>query len=222
MRPAGAFTRDLRPLIPAQPEPVEAVEDVLLVGDRRASDVGVLEAEDERPARVPSVEVVEERRAGGPDVERAGGARRDPDAVGGHRVIVRSWVSAAALAAPGALVLAIRSPDETWTAAAGREPTASRTTARSPGCDSMPARSVMKVWQARSRPTCAGEGLAECARDSGTRLRAGRRPAPCGRAPDRPRRAGRGRARRAGGRVSPGRGAPRGSANRGIRSEPGP
>ena len=33
---------------PSQPEPVEPVEDVLLVGDRAASDVGVLEAEDER------------------------------------------------------------------------------------------------------------------------------------------------------------------------------
>ena len=56
VRPAGAFAGDLRTLVPAQPEPVEPVEDVLLVGDRRAGDVGVLEPEDERAARVPGVQ----------------------------------------------------------------------------------------------------------------------------------------------------------------------
>ena len=81
MRPAGCLAGDLGTLVPAQPEPVQPVEDVLLVGDRRASDVGVLEAEDERAAGVPGVEVVEQRRPCRPDVERTRRARGDADAV---------------------------------------------------------------------------------------------------------------------------------------------
>ena len=59
---------------------MQAVEDVLLVGDRAARLVGVLEAQHERAAGVAGVQVVEQRRPGGPDVERTGRARGDPDA----------------------------------------------------------------------------------------------------------------------------------------------
>ena len=88
VRPAGALTGDLGTLVPAQAKPVQPVEDVLLVGDRRTSDVGVLEAEDERAAGVAGVEEVEQGRSGCPDVERAGRAGRDPDAVGRHPAIL--------------------------------------------------------------------------------------------------------------------------------------
>ena len=84
VRSAGGLAGDLRALVPAQAEPVQAVEDVLLELDRAASLVRVLEAEDERAARVPGVQVVEQRRPGGPDVEWAGGARGDPDARDGQ------------------------------------------------------------------------------------------------------------------------------------------
>ena len=72
---------------------MQAVEDVLLVLDGAAGDVGVLEAEDERPADVSGVQVVEERGPRRPDVERPGRARGDPDPVGAH---VEPVVSAAA------------------------------------------------------------------------------------------------------------------------------
>ena len=49
--------------------------------------VRVLEAQDERAAGVPGVQVVEQRRPGGPDVERAGGARGDPDARDGSTAV---------------------------------------------------------------------------------------------------------------------------------------
>jgi hypothetical protein len=42
---------------------VETVEDVLLVGDRRARDVGVLEPQDERPADVAGEQEVVQGRA---------------------------------------------------------------------------------------------------------------------------------------------------------------
>ena len=64
---------------------MEPVEDVLLVRERRAGLVGVLEAQDERAAGLAREEVVEERGPRGADVERAGGARRDADARRRHR-----------------------------------------------------------------------------------------------------------------------------------------
>ena len=87
VRPAGRLAGDLGALVPAQPEPVEPIEDVLLERDGAARLVGVLEPEDERAARVPGVQVVEQRRPRRPDVERPGRARGDPDAVAavGHR-----------------------------------------------------------------------------------------------------------------------------------------
>jgi hypothetical protein len=84
VRPLVPAAGDLGALIPAQAQPVQALEDVVLVGDRRADDVGVLEPQDERAAGVPGVEEVEQRRPRGADVERAGRAGRDPDAVGRH------------------------------------------------------------------------------------------------------------------------------------------
>ena len=86
VRAAGRLAGDLRPLVPAQPQPVQPVEDVGLEGERAARLVRVLQAEDERPADVAGVQVVEERRPGGADVQRAGRARRDPDARGRRRV----------------------------------------------------------------------------------------------------------------------------------------
>ena len=78
--PRAASPATSGPSSQCEPEPVQPVEDVLLVGDRAAGDVRVLEAEDERAAGVAREQVVEQRRPGGPDVERAGRARRDPDA----------------------------------------------------------------------------------------------------------------------------------------------
>ena len=89
VRTARFLAGHLGTLVPAQAQPVQAVEDVLLIGDRATDLVGVLEAQDERAADVPGMEEVEERRARRPDVERPGGAGRDPDAgllEGGHPV----------------------------------------------------------------------------------------------------------------------------------------
>ena len=79
-RAARRLAGDLGTLVPAEPEPVQPVEDVLLERDRVAGLVGVLEAEHERAARVTGVEIVEQRRPGGADVERPGRARRDAHA----------------------------------------------------------------------------------------------------------------------------------------------
>ena len=82
-------TGHARALVPRDPEPVEAVEDVLLERLGAPRDVGVLEAQHERATGVPGEQVVEQRRPRGPDVERPRGARRDADADrGGHGPIV--------------------------------------------------------------------------------------------------------------------------------------
>ena len=80
VRAARRLAGDLRPLVPIEAQPVQAVEDVLLELGRVAGDVGVLEAEDERAADVAGVQVVVERRPGRADVQRPGRARGDPDA----------------------------------------------------------------------------------------------------------------------------------------------
>src|SRR3989304_1635582 len=84
--PPGA--RPPRPLAPREAQPVQPVEDVALVLHRRAGDVRVLQAEDERAADVAREEVVEQRRACRPDVERPRRARRDA-AADGHAALVR-------------------------------------------------------------------------------------------------------------------------------------
>ena len=79
VRPAGLLAGDARSFVPGQTEPVEPVQDVLLVGQRRAGDVGVLETQQERPADVAGEQEVEQGGPGGADVERSGRARGDPD-----------------------------------------------------------------------------------------------------------------------------------------------
>ncbi len=85
--PAGGQTGHLRTLVPLEPQPVQPVEDVALVLDRRAGEVRVLEAEHEGATHVAREEVVEEGGPGGPDVERPGRAGRDA-AADGHAAIV--------------------------------------------------------------------------------------------------------------------------------------
>ena len=114
-RTAGRLAGDLRSLVPVQAEPVQSVEDVLLVGDRTARLVGVLETEDERPADVAREEVVEQGGPRGPDVERPGRARGDADARRGHPRL-GTWWNRAGSASPG----------RTRTSAAGRRPRVAR------------------------------------------------------------------------------------------------
>ena len=74
----------VRPLVPIDPEPAE---DVFGLGNRllgRPRPIGVLEPQDDPPARVARVEPVEEHRAHGPDVERARRAGRHADDGSGH------------------------------------------------------------------------------------------------------------------------------------------
>ena len=104
---------------------MQPVEDVLLVGERAARLVRVLETKDERAAGVPGVQVVVERRPGRPDVERAGRARGDPDARRRQSVI---GATAAVDTCAGTLWnrsgLAV--PGSTRTRAAGRRPSVAR------------------------------------------------------------------------------------------------
>ena len=74
-RPDVRAPGHVRPLAPREPEPVEAVDDVLLVGERRPDHVRVFHSEHERAPCMASEEVVEEGRSGGSDMELAGGAR---------------------------------------------------------------------------------------------------------------------------------------------------
>ncbi len=64
---------DLGPLVPVQPQPTQAVQQVPvgLLGVPRG--VGVLDPEDELPTVVPGVRPVEQRRAHDADVHQAGG-----------------------------------------------------------------------------------------------------------------------------------------------------
>src|SRR5207302_8320297 len=77
-------------LVPGEAEPAEALEDGArrLLG--RALAVRVLDAQHEHAAVVAREEVAEERGAHAPDVERAGGARREarPDR---HRAELIGW-----------------------------------------------------------------------------------------------------------------------------------
>ena len=128
--PSGGMARtgpvsspgDAGALVPGDAQPVEPVEDVLLERLRAAGDVRVLEPEHERAAGVAGEQVVEQRRPRGPEVERPGGARRDPDAdVGSHaaRPGARgsgTWWNSAGSA----------SPSRTRMSAAGRSPRVAR------------------------------------------------------------------------------------------------
>ena len=81
--PLGALAGG-RALVPFEAEPVEVLQDVALELDGGAGLVGVLQAQDERPADMAGEEEVEEGRAGRPDVEGARGAGGDADAGVGH------------------------------------------------------------------------------------------------------------------------------------------
>ena len=75
MRPA-----DVRPFVPVEPQPAQAVDDP---GDhlpRRSLGVGVLDAQHERAAVPPRVQPVEERRPRAADVQVAGRRRSEADA----------------------------------------------------------------------------------------------------------------------------------------------
>ena len=81
MAVGAADLRD-RALVAVELEPAQRVEDLLDVLGRRALAVGVLDAQDERPAGVPREEPVVERGARAADVQRAGrrGSEADPHA----------------------------------------------------------------------------------------------------------------------------------------------
>ena len=146
VRPTGRLAGHLGSLIPGQAQPVQAVEDVLLELDRAPSPVGVLEAEDEGAAGVPGVEVVEERGPGRPDMEGAGRAGRDPDAV----------LTASAVTGPGTRwnSAGSASPGRTRTSAAGRRPSVARPIGPSrvsESSDSLRARTVIGAPGLRAR-----------------------------------------------------------------------
>ena len=71
------------PLVPVEAQPAEALEDAGHHVGRRALDVGVLDAQDERAAGAAGVQPVEERGARAADVQVAGGGRGEPEADGG-------------------------------------------------------------------------------------------------------------------------------------------
>ena len=80
--PVGADgAADVRALVPVEAEPVHVAEDDRLVLGRAPLVIGVLDAEDERAARLARPEPVEERRAHAADVEVAG--RRGGEAEAG-------------------------------------------------------------------------------------------------------------------------------------------
>ena len=88
--PSGALlVADAGPLVPPDPQPVEAVEDVHLVGLGRTGLIGVLQAEDECPSDMAREQEVEERGSGGPKVQRPGGTRRDSNADVTHATSLR-------------------------------------------------------------------------------------------------------------------------------------
>lgn len=74
------FATNVRAFVPVEAEPGEVAEDGVLGLLGGALEVGVLDAEDELAAPGAREEVVEERGAGAPDVEVAGGRRREADA----------------------------------------------------------------------------------------------------------------------------------------------
>ncbi len=88
VRAARRLAGNLGSLVPVEAEPMQPIEDVALVLHGGAGHVGVLEPQDEGPARVAGEEVVEQRRPGRADMQRPGGARRDPYP-GRHRSSLR-------------------------------------------------------------------------------------------------------------------------------------
>ena len=71
---------DVRPLVPVEAEPAQAVHDSRDHLPRRTFGVGVLDAQHERAAVPAGIQPVEQRRAGAADVQVAGGRRGKADA----------------------------------------------------------------------------------------------------------------------------------------------
>ena len=71
---------DLWPFIPVEAEPAQILEDRRVGVGRRALDVGVFDAQDERTVLPARKQPVEERRADVADVKMACGARSESDA----------------------------------------------------------------------------------------------------------------------------------------------
>jgi hypothetical protein len=78
-----------RALVVFELEPAQGVEDLLDVLRGRALAVGVLDAQDERPAGVAGGEPVVEGRARAADVERAGRGGGEADADGSDTRVAR-------------------------------------------------------------------------------------------------------------------------------------
>ena len=81
---AGAVELADRLAVPVEPEPLEAVENGVHRGLRRALAVGVLDAQQERAAEPLRVEPVEQRRARAADVQEAGRGGREAGDDAGH------------------------------------------------------------------------------------------------------------------------------------------
>src|SRR5205823_3007970 len=79
-------TAHVRPLVPREPEPAQIAEDDRLVLGGAPLLIGVLDPEDEGPARLPRPEPVEERGPDAADVEVAGrgGGEAEAGLPGGH------------------------------------------------------------------------------------------------------------------------------------------
>jgi hypothetical protein len=86
----GALGLEDRALVVVELEPAQGVEDLLDVLGRGALPVGVLDAQDERPAGVAGGEPVVERRAGAADVQRAGRGGGEADADGSDTRVARA------------------------------------------------------------------------------------------------------------------------------------
>ena len=85
----GVRPADVRPFVPVEAEPAQAVDDPRDHLPRRSLGVGVLDAQHERAAMPPREQPVEERRARAADVQVAGRRRCEPDARAHLTIVVR-------------------------------------------------------------------------------------------------------------------------------------
>ena len=74
-----ALRLEIRPLVPIQPQPAQAIEHRLDQLGAGAVGVSVFDAQDKDAALIAGEEPVEERRARAADVQEAGGRRRKPN-----------------------------------------------------------------------------------------------------------------------------------------------
>ena len=66
-------------LVPAEIEPAQTFENRIERGFGVALDIGIVDAQDHRPAVVAGIKPIEDISARAPDVQKAGGRRRKPD-----------------------------------------------------------------------------------------------------------------------------------------------